>query len=166
MIFHVPILIRYLSLLIWKITFQGYQHQHYAVVNLQSKREGVVCGGNRCRRNYLGSIHSCNLLGKNYCVNFSVHRVHNPLLDFSVHAKVDKIASVNVQIQCSAINYSIISSRNSSHIINRRCKWTIRKLIDTNEVLPVSWSIKKKVNLWKDHSKRNGNQNQPIKQEE
>ena len=52
MIFHVPILIRYLSLLIWKITFQRHQHEHYAVVNLQTKQEGGGAGGNCCRQNY------------------------------------------------------------------------------------------------------------------
>ena len=49
-----------------------------------------------------GLIHTCDFLGVNYCVNFSVHAianwVHNPLLNFSVLAIVDQIASVNVPI--------------------------------------------------------------------
>ena len=48
-----------------------------------------------------GSIHTCNLLGVNYCENFSVHAIMKngyttPLLIFSVQAKVDEIPSVNV----------------------------------------------------------------------
>ena len=41
----------------------------------------------------LGSIHTCDLLGMNYCMNFSVPTI--ALLNFSVYAKVDQIASVN-----------------------------------------------------------------------
>ena len=49
----------------------------------------------------LRSIHTCELLGVNYCVNFIVHAFAKngytrPLLNFSVDAKVDQIASVNV----------------------------------------------------------------------
>ena len=51
----------------------------------------------------LGLIHTCDFLGVNYCVNFSVHAiakkwVHNPLLNFSVHAIVDQMAGVNAPI--------------------------------------------------------------------
>ena len=45
-------------------------------------------------------IHTCDLLGVNYCVYFSDHApqkwVYNLLLSFSVHTKVDQIASVYV----------------------------------------------------------------------
>ena len=47
----------------------------------------------------LGYIHTSDLLGLNYCVNFWVHVivqkcVHNPCFNFLVHEKVDQIASV------------------------------------------------------------------------
>ena len=39
-------------------------------------------------------VRNCDLLGVKYCVNFSVHtitkKVHKPLLNFLVHAKVDQ----------------------------------------------------------------------------
>ena len=40
----------------------------------------------------LGSIYACDLLGVNYYEKW----VHNPLLNFSVHVKIDQIASVNM----------------------------------------------------------------------
>ena len=47
----------------------------------------------------VGSIHTFDLLGVNYCMNISVHTiakwVHNPSLNFSVNAKVAQIGSVN-----------------------------------------------------------------------
>ena len=44
-------------------------------------------------------IHTCDLLGMNYCINFSVHAISKkgtqPIIELSVHAKVDQIANVN-----------------------------------------------------------------------
>ena len=47
------------------------------------------------KKSVLGSIHTCDLLGVNYCVNFSVNAIMK-LLNYSVQAKVDQIASVKV----------------------------------------------------------------------
>ena len=63
-------------------------------------------------RQDLWSIHTCDLLG----VNKHKKWVHNPLLNFSVHTKVDQIASVNVP----TTNYLANSSYNSSRLINHR----------------------------------------------
>ena len=48
----------------------------------------------------LGFTHTCDLLGTNYCVNFSVHTIAKNeytthRLNLSVHSKVDQIADVN-----------------------------------------------------------------------
>ena len=46
--------------------------------------------------------------------------VHNPLLNYSVHAKVEKIAGLNIETNTTQ-NYAN-STRNSSRLINRRCE--------------------------------------------
>ena len=58
--------------------------------------------------------------------------LHNPLLNFSLHAKVDQIASVSATAQFSTIHYLAKSSRNSSRLINSNCEWTFNvvKLVE------------------------------------
>ena len=45
-------------------------------------------------KSFKRSIHTCDLLGVNYCVNFSVHAIKRNW--YTVHTKVYQIASVNV----------------------------------------------------------------------
>ena len=50
--------------------------------------------------------------------------VCNPLLNFSVHAKVHQIASVHAY---STTHYSA----NSSPLLNHKCEWTLMQLLDS-----------------------------------
>ena len=52
-------------------------------------------------------------------------KVHNPLMKFSVHTKVEQIASVNSPTYYSTTHYLANGSGNSSQAINRRCEWTL-----------------------------------------
>ena len=49
--------------------------------------------------------------------------VYNPLLNFSVEAKIDQIASVSAPAEYSTTHYLVNNPpRNSSRLINRRCE--------------------------------------------
>ena len=51
--------------------------------------------------------------------------VHNPLLDYSVHTKVDKITGLSNAIETHTTQNFANSTHNSSRQINRRYEWTI-----------------------------------------
>ena len=57
--------------------------------------------------------------------DISVHTiakwVHNPLLNYSVHAKVEKISGLNSAIETNTTQNYVNSTCNSSRLINRRC---------------------------------------------
>ena len=48
------------------------------------------------------------------------------LLNFSVHAKVDQIALVNMPTEYSTTHYLANSSRNRSHLITLKCEWILK----------------------------------------
>ena len=53
---------------------------------------------------------------------------HNPLLNFSVPAKVDQIASVNV----FTTHYLANGSHNSARLVSLRCEWTLNICVCIN----------------------------------
>ena len=84
---------------------------------------------------FLGSIHTYDLLGVNYCMNFWVQAitkkwVHNPLISSSVHVKSWPNS------KCECMNYLVnrSSSCNCSYLINLKCEWTLNEKIKRNYV--------------------------------
>ena len=73
----------------------------------------------------------------NYCVDFSVQAiveewVHKPSLNFSVHTKVDQMASVYVPTQYNPLFSEYSSSLNSSHLINLSVNGPLRSVLMWN----------------------------------
>ena len=53
--------------------------------------------------------------------------VPNPLLNFSVYAKVDQITSLNAFTSYSTSHYLVNSSGHSSRLINHKCQWILNE---------------------------------------
>ena len=68
----------------------------------------------------------CELLYELFSPNYHEKWVHKPLLNFSVHTKVDQIGNVNALTLYSTTHYLANSSRYTSRLINCRCAWTHR----------------------------------------
>ena len=67
----------------------------------------------------------CELLRERFSPKIATKWVHNPLLNYSVHAKVEKIAGLNSAIETNTTQNDANSTHNSLRVRNRRCEWTI-----------------------------------------
>ena len=82
----------------------------------------------------LGSIHTCDLLGVNYCLNFSVWEIarngymQTIIEPFNSGNNLPN-SNVNARIQYTTTHYLANSSCDSSRLLNRKCDWTLKQRV-------------------------------------